>query len=78
MTGFYLLTRALPHEKAIELVRDSMKFISEFDGEIPGNSEEECGNYLYHDLRGARKAVLPILSALDGYTVEMLDYNAHN
>lgn len=78
MTGFYLLTRDLPHEKAIELVRASMKFISEFDGEIPGNSEPECGNYLYHDLRGARKAVLPILSALDGYTVEMLNYDAHN
>lgn len=78
MTGFYLLTRGLPHEKAIELVRDSMKFISEFDGEIPGNSEPECGNYLYHDLRGARKAVLPILSALDGYTVEKLNYDMHN
>lgn len=78
MTGFYLLTRDLPHEKAIKLVRDSMQFISEFDGEIPGSSEPECGNYLYHDLRAARIAVAPILFRLEDYTVEMLDYNAHN
>lgn len=78
MTGFYLLTRDLPHEKAIKLVRDSMQFISEFDGEIPGSSEPECGNYLYHDLRAARIAVAPILFRLEDYTVKMLDYNAHN
>ncbi len=76
--AFYLLTRDLPHEKAIKLVRDSMQFISEFDGEIPGSSEPECGNYLYHDLRAARIAVAPILFRLEDYTVKMLDYNAHN
>lgn len=76
-TGFYLLTRGISGSDAIKLVRDSFKFISEFEGEIPGVSIEECGNYLEHDLEGAKKAVMGLLSRLDGYTAEMLDYNWH-
>ncbi len=76
-TGFYLLTRDLPHEDAIALVKAAYKFISEFDGIIPGLSEIECGNYLEHDLDSAKKDVLPLLEKLENYTVEMLEYNYH-
>ena len=76
-TGFYLLTRGLAHEAAIKLVRDAYKFISEYDDRIPGCSEEECGNYKEHNLADARKDVLPLLNALENYTVEMLDYSWH-
>ncbi len=77
MTGFYLITRDLPHDKAIKLALDSMRFVADFEGEIPGNTEPECGNYLYHDLRGAKKAVLPILKVLENYTPDLLEYSAH-
>lgn len=54
-TGFYFLTRAtVTHEQAIALVRESMAFARDFEGEIPGNKKEECGNYLDHDLAGAK------------------------
>ncbi len=76
-TGFYLLTRGLPHEDAISLVRDSYAFIAGFDGEIPGCTEIECGNYLEHDIVSAKKDVLPLLEKLDGYTPEMLEYSYH-
>ncbi|MBQ7026806.1 MAG: S-ribosylhomocysteine lyase [Ruminococcus sp.] len=76
-TGFYLLTRGLPHEDAISLVRDSYAFIAGFDGEIPGCTEIECGNYLEHDIVSAKKDVLPLLEKLDGYTPEMLEYSCH-
>lgn len=76
-TGFYLLTRGLPHEKAIELVRSAYSFIADYSDEIPGCSEEECGNYLEHDLEAARRDVLPVLEKLRDYTVEMLDYTWH-
>lgn len=76
-TGFYLLTRGISHEDAIKLLKDTYKFISEYEGEIPGCSEEECGNYKEHDLEGARKAVVPLLKVLENYTVEMLDYSWH-
>lgn len=76
-TGFYLLTRGLPHEDAISLVRESYAFIAGFDGEIPGCTEIECGNYLEHDIVSAKKDVLPLLEKLDGYTPEMLEYSYH-
>lgn len=76
-TGFYLLTRDMAHEDAIKLVRDCYRFISEFSGEIPGNSAVECGNYLEHDLESARRDVLPLLEKIKNYTVEMLNYDYH-
>lgn len=76
-TGFYLLTRGLSHENAIKLVREAYGFIAEYKDEIPGCSEEECGNYLEHDLEAARRDVLPVLEKLRDYTVEMLDYTWH-
>lgn len=76
-TGFYLLTRNLPHENAIALVKEAYHFIAEFDGVIPGLSEVECGNYLEHDLDSARRDVLPLLEALENYSVDMLDYAYH-
>ena len=54
-TGFYFLVRdSISHKNAIELVKESMAFIRDFEGEIPGNKKEECGNYLDHDLAGAK------------------------
>ena len=76
-TGFYLLTRGLSHENAIKLVRDAYTFIRDYEGEIPGCTEVECGNYLEHDLAAARKDVVPLLEKLRDYTVEMLDYSWH-
>lgn len=76
-TGFYLLTRDLPKEDAIKLVREAYSFIASYDGEIPGCSAVECGNYLEHDLGAAKKDVLPLLEKLEGYTPEMLDYSWH-
>ena len=77
-TGFYLLTRGMEHKEAIDLVMESLRFISTYSDEIPGCSLEECGNYLEHDLVTARKDVLPLLNALEEYGVQMLDYCCHN
>ena len=54
-TGFYFLLRNLPLETAIKITNDAFLFIINFKGEIPGNSKKECGNYLEHDLYGAKK-----------------------
>ena len=40
---------------AIALVQESMAFIAAYEGEIPGASRIECGNYLLHDLAGAKQ-----------------------
>ena len=63
-TGFYLLMRSFDHAAAIDLVQSALAFISEFDSEIPGATEPECGNYLEHDLKSAKQDVLPLLGVL--------------
>lgn len=74
-TGFYLLVRdSLSHENAIALVQESMAFIRDFVGEIPGNKKEECGNYLDHDLVGAKALGKDMAAVLQGWTVSDLQY----
>ena len=74
-TGFYLLTRdTLSHENAIKLVQESMHFIKNYEGEIPGNTRRECGNYRYHDLVGAKELAKDTCATLNGWKVEDLQY----
>ena len=74
-TGFYLLVRdGLSHENAIKLVQESMAFIRDFEGEIPGSKKEECGNYLDHDLVGAKALGKDMSAVLQGWTVADLQY----
>ena len=54
-TGFYLLLAGdLSSEAILPLVTGCFKFISEFEGEIPGASAKDCGNYTDMDLPIAR------------------------
>ncbi len=74
-TGFYLLVRdSVSHENAIKLVQESMAFVRDFVGEIPGSKKEECGNYLDHDLAGAKELGEDMSAVLQGWTVADLQY----
>lgn len=75
-TGFYLLTRGLTHQQAIQLVQDSMAFIAAYEGEIPGATEPECGNYREQDLSGAKEEAAAMVPVLEGWTPERLQYTA--
>lgn len=52
-TGFYLLTVNLDGQEVLKLLKWAVLAALEFD-EVPGNKREECGNYLDHDLDGAK------------------------
>jgi S-ribosylhomocysteine lyase len=74
-TGFYFLTRdSVSHSEAIAVVRDSMKFIADYEGEIPGVSRKECGNYLEHDLSTAREIAADMALVLENWTEDKLYY----
>lgn len=73
-TGFYLLVRNIEPRDVITLVRDAFTFLRDFEGDIPGVSAIECGNYLEHDLEDAKREAKEYIPVLDGYTVEMLKY----
>lgn len=55
LTGNYLLMKGeLSSSDIAELMRETFAFVASFDGEIPGASARDCGNYLLHDLPMAR------------------------
>ena len=54
-TGFYLiLVGDLESKQIIELLHNMLIFIIEFEGEIPGASARDCGNYLDLNLSMAK------------------------
>lgn len=74
-TGFYFLTRdSVSKEDAISVVRDSMKFIAEYEGDIPGVSRKECGNYLEHDLASAKEIAADMAEVLKNWDASKLMY----
>ena len=74
-TGFYFLTRdSVSKEDAISVVRDSMKFIAEYEGDIPGVSRKECGNYLEHDLASAKEISADMAEVLKNWDASKLMY----
>lgn len=74
-TGFYFITTdSLDKKDVIELVKSAMEFCSAFEGEIPGVSPEECGNYRDHDLEGAKKEAAMMFEVLCNWTEEKLIY----
>lgn len=74
-TGFYLILRdTVEKADAIRLTRDAFAFAAAFEGEIPGAKRIECGNYLEHDLPGAKREAAAYLRVLDRCTPETMVY----
>lgn len=64
-TGCYLIMQgSLKPEDIIELMKETFKFISEFEGEIPGATPKDCGNYTFNDLEGAKKLATQFLEEI--------------
>jgi S-ribosylhomocysteine lyase len=54
-TGFYMILHGDYESKdVVDLVKDLFSFIVEFEGDIPGASAIECGNYLDQNLNVAK------------------------
>lgn len=54
-TGFYLLLSGNYESKDIvPLIREMFTFISNYEGDVPGASAKDCGNYLDINLPMAR------------------------
>ncbi len=74
-TGFYFLTRdSVSKAEAIRLVQQTFDFIADFEGEIPGSTEVECGNYRDHDLQGAKSEASGMKAVLVDWNEEKLIY----
>ncbi len=54
-TGFYLLLAGdLESADIVDLIKEMIQFIIDFEGEIPGYSPRDCGNYLDNNLSMAK------------------------
>lgn len=75
-TGFYLLLAGdYESREVVVLLQEMFTFISEFEGEIPGASAKDCGNYLDMNLPMAKYVAKKYLrKVLEGITEKQLVY----
>ncbi len=73
-TGFYFLTTGMTHGEALKLTQEALAFIETFEGDVPGVSAVECGNYRDHDLEGAKKEAADQKEVLKNWTTADMIY----
>ena len=61
-------------EQGKQVVQETLRFIADFVGTIPGSTAVECGNYLEHDLPDAKRAAKRMCEALRDWTPDRLLY----
>ena len=78
LTGNYLIVKGeLSSADILPLVKETFEFVASFDGEVPGASARDCGNYLLMNLPEARWEAKKYLSeVLECATDENLCYPA--
>ena len=54
-TGFYLLVRNADNETVMRAIKTVLHDLLAYNGEVYGNSAEECGNYKTLDLQSAKE-----------------------
>ncbi len=54
-TGFYVLMRDVEHEQASAYIKEGFEEILRYDGDMPGGTKEECGNYYNLNVESAKK-----------------------
>ena len=75
-TGFYFLfdNNQLSCEGAIELLKEVFNAAAVFEGEMPGKSAVECGNYINLDVDLGKAVCKYYADVIAGWTVEQLAY----
>lgn len=75
-TGFYLLLAGDYNSKDIvDLLKEMFVFIATFEGEVPGASAKDCGNYLDMNLPMAKYLAKKYLNeVLEDISIERLIY----
>lgn len=77
LTGNYLLMKGdLTSADILPLMKETFEFVANYEGEIPGATERDCGNYLLQDLPMARYEARKYLEVLNHATSDNLNYPA--
>ncbi len=73
-TGFYLIVRVLSNKDTISLIKETLESAIAFEGLLPGSKPEECGNYLEHDLEGAKAEMKKYYEVIKNWSIYSLQY----
>lgn len=73
-TGFYLLLRGMSHKEAIDFIKKIIDEIIEYEGDVPGNTKIECGNYKELDLEEGKKEVIKYKEKIKDLTEKDIYY----
>lgn len=74
-TGFYFIVRDdVDNAKVLSLIKAAFEFIADYNGEIPGATERECGNYRDHDLAGAKAEAAKYAQVLACLSPDNMNY----
>ena len=74
-TGFYLvLAGDWTSKDALPLVQNCFRFVADFQGEVPGASARDCGNYLDMNLPMANYWGAKYTALLENITPDRLIY----
>ncbi len=73
-TGFYLLMRNENHQENLDLIKEVLIQIKNYQGEMPGNSEIECGNYRTLDLELALREANDYYEKIKDWTANKMQY----
>ncbi|MDR0880581.1 MAG: S-ribosylhomocysteine lyase [Clostridioides sp.] len=73
-TGYYLLVRGADDAQVVEEIKKTLIAIANYEGEMPGKSEIECGNYINLDVDLAKEDVKRYYEEIKDITVEDLKY----
>lgn len=75
LTGNYLIVKGdVTSREILPLMIETFRFIDGFEGEVPGASPRDCGNYLMMDLPMARYEAKRYLEVLENATEDNLVY----
>ncbi|MCD7714247.1 MAG: S-ribosylhomocysteine lyase [Prevotella sp.] len=75
LTGSYLILKGdLSPRDILPLLRRMFRFIAGFEGEVPGATPRDCGNYLLMNLPMARLEAARFLSLLENIGDENMIY----
>ena len=78
LTGNYLVVKGdLTSADILPLMKETFRFIADYEGEVPGASAKDCGNYLMMNLPMARwEAAKYLEEVLEQATEANLNYPA--
>lgn len=78
LTGNYLIVKGdLTSRDILPLMKETFEFIAHYEGEVPGATEHDCGNYLLMNLPMAKwEAAKYLHEVLEHITEAQLSYPA--